>query len=273
MFLVLLRNELWKLFGKKRTYIGFGFLLAVQLLIVLILYYNESAQRHLRLTGGKQAFSSMSCAAAMLLPQAFLLLPLYVALVGGDLVAKEAEEGTLRMVLSRPVSRVRLLFAKWLAGVIFGAALVCVLGVGAFLISSLWFPWGDLIVFIPDEGFGLFDAGAGLRHYLLAHLLMTTKAATLTSLAFMFSCFNVRPAAATVLTISVAFADRVLSEMPYFVELKHLFLASHLNCWALAFGDPVPWWRILASLCLLLGFNVTFITIGIAAFQVRDIKS
>ena len=64
----------------------------------------------------------------MLIPQVALLMPLYAALVGGDMVAKEAEDGTLRMILSRPISRFRLLFVKWLAGVIFAALLVVVLG-------------------------------------------------------------------------------------------------------------------------------------------------
>jgi ABC-2 type transport system permease protein len=273
MFFLQLRNELWKLFGKKRTYIGFGFLLAIQFLIVLILHFNESARRQVQLMGGGQFFSSLTCAASMFVPQAWVMLPLYVALVGGDLVAKEAEEGTLRMVLARPVSRARLLFVKWLSGVFFGVILVTVLGAGALLISSLWFSWGGMTVFIPFEGIGLFDAATGFKRYVLGHLIMMSKAATLTSLAFMFSCFNIRPAAATVMTISVAVADRVLSDMPYFADLKHFFLAAHLNCWGLVFNDPIPWWRILGSLCLLVGFNATFVTIGMAAFQVRDIKS
>ena len=32
---------------------------------------------------------------------------LYVALVSGDIVAKEVEDGTMRLVLARPVSRLR----------------------------------------------------------------------------------------------------------------------------------------------------------------------
>ena len=43
MFLLQLRNELWKLFGKKRTYIGFGMLLAAQLIIVLVFRYSRAS--------------------------------------------------------------------------------------------------------------------------------------------------------------------------------------------------------------------------------------
>ena len=36
MFLVQLKHELWKLFGKKRTYLGFGMFVLAQLVILLV---------------------------------------------------------------------------------------------------------------------------------------------------------------------------------------------------------------------------------------------
>ena len=70
--------------------------------------------------------SALTVALVMLIPQVLLLMPLYAALVGGDLVAKEAEDGTLRMILSRPVSRFNLLLVKWAAGAIFLVVVVVV---------------------------------------------------------------------------------------------------------------------------------------------------
>ncbi len=272
MFWLQLRNELWKLFGKKRTYIGFGMFLAAQLTIVLIFYYNDSARRHLT-AAGEEFFSSLTCATVMILPLAFILLPLYVALVGGDLVAKEAEDGTLRMILARPVSRVRLLLLKWFAGVIFSAGLVVALGGLALLFASIWFPWSDMYVLIPGEMISAFDPATGWQRYVSAHLFMIIKAATIISLAFMFSCFNVKPAAATILALSFIFADHILRSIPYFADLKHWFITYHLNVWQYLLAQPIPWWRVGESMCILLGFNVTFLVIGCTAFHVRDIKS
>ena len=46
MLLLHLRNELWKLFGKKRTYIGFGaFLLAQN--AMLLFFQLGPVQRHM----------------------------------------------------------------------------------------------------------------------------------------------------------------------------------------------------------------------------------
>src|SRR5438128_7443984 len=157
MFYLQLRNELWKLFAKKRTYIGFLMFLLAQNVIILVFRFTNGPQANMirTLEGNgylaQQFISALTVATFMLLPIAYMLLPLYVALVGGDLVAKEAEDGTLRMILSRPVSRLRLLLLKWLAGAIFSLALVTTLGVFGALITRCFFPTGALFVFLPPE--------------------------------------------------------------------------------------------------------------------------
>src|SRR5437660_12088888 len=152
MLLLHLRNELWKLFGKKRTYIGFGAFLLAQNAMLLGFKFTRWQSDVERLLAGNgylasQYLSTLTVAVFMLLPQVLLLMPLYAALVGGDLVAKEAEDGTLRMILSRPVSRFRLLLVKWFAGIIFAATLVLALGGTALAFARLWFPWRGMFVY------------------------------------------------------------------------------------------------------------------------------
>src|SRR5690349_18561275 len=100
MFFLQLRNELWKLFGKKRTYIGTTMFLLAQGIIILILEFAHGPYQKLSSdieNSGHPAghfMSNLTIATLTLTPIAYFLLPLYVALVGGDLVAKEAEDGT-----------------------------------------------------------------------------------------------------------------------------------------------------------------------------------
>ena len=278
MFYLQLRSELWKLFGKKRTYMGFAMFLIAQNIITLVFRFSNASRgmiRQLENNGyaADQFISGLTIATIMLFPIAYVLLPLYVSLVGGDLVAKEAEDGTLRMILARPISRFRLLVIKWLAGSIFSVLLVFALGVFGLLSASLLFKWGGLFVMIPGEMFSIFDGKAGLNHYLLAHLAMVTKAITIMGLAFMFSCFNVKPAAATILSLSFIFVNFILMQIPFFKEIQHWFLTYHLNLWQNMFAQPIPWWRVGQSMSILVGFNLTFLIIGCTVFQVRDIKS
>lgn len=278
MFRLQLRNELWKLFGKKRTYIGFGAFIVAQnamLLAFRLTNWQKGAERMLQGNGylASEFISALTVAVIMLLPQIMLLMPLYATLVGGDLVAKEAEDGTLRMILSRPVSRVRLVFVKWVAGVIFASALVLVLGATALGLARLWFPWKGMFVFVPGEVFNVLSADDGFRLYLWAQLLLALNASTMLSLALMFSCFNMKPAAATILALSVLFLNVVMEAIPFFEDYHQWLLTHHFRSWLLIFLKPIPWWRIEGSVGLLLAFSFTFLIIGATAFHLRDIKS
>jgi ABC-2 type transport system permease protein len=217
--------------------------------------------------------STLTVAVVMLIPQILLLMPLYAALVGGDLVAKEAEDGTLRMILSRPISRFRLLFVKWLAGVIFAAILALALGATALVFARLWFPWRGMFVFAPGMVFNVLAANEGLKLYLCSHFFLAINASVILGLAFMFSCFNMKPAAATILALSFLFLNLVMEGIPFFEQYQEWFLPYHFRSWLLVYAQPIPWERVAGSLVILLAYNVTSFLIGAAAFQARDIKS
>jgi ABC-2 type transport system permease protein len=280
MFYLQLRNELWKLFGKKRTYIGFGAFLVAQNAMLLAFHFSRWQQDTIKLLEGngylaQEFISALTVAVIMLIPQIVLLMPLYACLVGGDMVAKEAEDGTLRMIFCRPISRVRLLAVKWLAGLIFCVILVASLGVMAVVFARFWFPWKGLFVFVPApvHVFTALPAATGLRLYALAHLVLAVNACTMFGLSFMFSCFNMKPAAATILALSYLLLNLVMENMPFFEEYKILSLTHHFRCWLLVFNQPLNWPQIAQSLCIILAFNVTSFAVGAAALHARDIKS
>src|SRR5256886_16900764 len=83
---------------RKRTYIGFlMFLLAQNVIILLFRFTNGPRVSMIRTLEGngylaQQFISALTVATFILLPIAYLLLPLYVSLVGGDLVAKVGED-------------------------------------------------------------------------------------------------------------------------------------------------------------------------------------
>lgn len=278
MFYLQLRNELWKLFGKKRTYIGFGAFILAQTAMLCAFKFTRWQQDFERLLSNNgylasEFISALTVAVIMLMPQIILLMPLYATLVGGDMVAKEYEDGTLRMILSRPISRLRLLFVKWTAGIIFAATLVLVLGVTALGFASFMFPWKGMFVFVPGQAFSVLGAGEGLAQFAFAHLFLAVNASAILSIAFMFSCFNMKPAAATIVALSYLFVNLVMEGIPFFDRFDNWFITHHFRCWLLVFQNPVPWPRILESESILLAVCATAFVIGCAVFYVRDIKS
>ncbi len=281
MFFAQLWNELIKLFGKKRTYIGFGMFLVAQNAMLMLFHFSKGFSRsYERLLEGngylvQDYISALTISIIMLIPQVLLLMPLYTGLVGGDLMAKEAEDGTLRMILARPISRWRLLMVKWLAGVIFSASQVVALGGMALVFSALWFPWRGMFVWFPEPEFvfRVLTAGQGLKLYAFSHLFMAINASTMMTLAFMFGCFNMKPAAATILSVSVLLLNLVLESIPALSDYRPYMLLHQFRVWVAVYADPLDWSRIITSLCVLLAVNVTCLVVGGTAFHTRDIKS
>ena len=279
LFLLQLRGELIKLFARKRTYIGFGAFFALELLI-LVLFQLPKVQRSWRMlieNAGYEFsgyFSGITLAFQILFWTVFLLGGLYIALVGGDIVSKEVEDGTMRMTLCRPVSRLRVLALKYAACLIYTFALTAFIGLSALGIGLARQGIGGFFAFQPlQQLFVLYDFGTGLQRYLGSLPFLGLSLVSVASLSFMLSCFNMKPAAATICTLTYFLADSIFRNIPYFESLKPWFITSHVETWYNIYRSPIPWWNITEDLAYLVGVDLTFLLIGIVAFSVRDFKS
>jgi len=271
--------ELYKLYARRRTYIGFGAFVLLQAAILAMLQHPRAKQEVGNLLdanglGFAEHYQGLTLAIVVIAFSFTFLGGLYVALVAGDIVAKEYEEGTLRLVLARPVSRGRLLGVKFAACVIYSVSLVLFLGVTALLFAGVYRGGlGKLFIFIPEENlFAFYDTGEGLWRYARGVGCLAFATVTITSLAFMFSCFKMKPAAATILTLSLLFIDVVLMNLPYFRSLRPWFASYHMGFWVRTFHTFPPWPAIAESVLVLLGLSTTFVVIGVAHFVRRDLK-
>lgn len=279
LFAIQLRNEAVKLFTRKRTYLGFVVFLVIQLVMVWLLRQPLPMKGITSLLANngfavEDYSGGLTMAAFTMVFTVALVCGLYLALVSGDLIAKEIEDGTMRLILTRPVSRTEVFVMKAMVGAAHTALLMLFVGVSGLLVG-----WagngglGRLLVYAPLEGvFGVFSPGEGLFRFALATLCMALTYQAVSALALMFSCLRLRPATATVLTLSVLYVDFVLNTVPYLASFKPWFLAHHLSCWVKFFHPEIPWVDILSSLLVLLGLTMSFLLAGLGFFTTRDIK-
>ena len=145
--MMLLRREFTKLIHQKRSYVGWGGLLAVPLLVTLALYLNRNNHHHDNGPGGVISLAMhnglLMPVAAIILLSAFLL-PLLASMVGAYQLAGEAETGTIKTWLMHSISRGGVLASKWgiaIIYVIIGLVLVFVGGlIGGALAFGLHAP-------------------------------------------------------------------------------------------------------------------------------------
>ncbi|MDQ1744087.1 MAG: type transport system permease protein, partial [Pseudonocardiales bacterium] len=136
----MIRVELLKLFRRPRTWMTIGLLDALPTIVAILLAITGVGPR----PGQGPAFLSAVlangslfavAALAIVLP---LFLPVAVAVVAGDTIAGEAQAGTLRYLLIRPVGRTRLLVAKLVSVFAFVlVSVVLVAGTGFFVGRAL----------------------------------------------------------------------------------------------------------------------------------------
>lgn len=279
LFLLQLRGELIKLFARKRTYLGFGVFLGVETLILILWQLPRGQrwmQRMIEQSGGvfETYFSGLTVSMIMVTTTIFLLGGLYLGLVGGDLIAKEVEDGTMRMTLCRPVSRLRVIMVKYLTSVLYTFSLVFFIGLSALLAASLVRGNGGLFLMIPEERLVVFfEYGDGLRRYLSSLPCLALSLLSISTFSFQLSCWNVKPAAATIGAITVFFVDWILHLVPYFETYRPWMMTTHMHTWLNVFRDPVPWWQMAEDYAYLAGLNATFLLVGLAVFSSRDFKS
>ncbi|MBC8125768.1 MAG: hypothetical protein H8M99_01290 [Gloeobacteraceae cyanobacterium ES-bin-144] len=109
LFLQQLRGELRKLFARPRTWMGYGAFLIMEAVILFVYKldkvqnYNKGIVERNGLDFGTY-YSSLTITFTIMLLSMFVLDSVYFALVAGDIVAKENEEGNLRLVFARPIS-------------------------------------------------------------------------------------------------------------------------------------------------------------------------
>ncbi len=281
IFFEQLRGELRKLFSRPRTYMGYVAFLALEALILFV-YKLDGTQRASRTMIEQNGldfgtfYSSLSISFMMILLSMFTLGSIFFALVGGDIVAKENEDGNLRLVFARPVTRLRLLLVKYTAVAIYTFTFVIFVGITGYLMAGAAVGFnGGLFVFEPKmKIFAAFPNWAdGITRLGMGAVGIGISMITLSSIAFMFSCLRIKPAAATIVTLAILFVDMILQNFPFFKPYEEYFVTYRMSSWLFLLEKHIDWPKIAESYILLGGLNATLFIIGWLAFQTRDFKT
>jgi ABC-2 type transport system permease protein len=276
----ILRIELLKIFRQPRTYIAFVAIAAIVLLVQLALYMDGEQW----LSFGMQSLTSNFSIEGKILNgylvcfvvlQTLLIhVPLLVALVAGDLVAGEANMGTLRLLVSKPISRVRLMLSKYCAALAYTILLLIWMAILALLISLLLFGVGDLIILKSDEVV-ILEKSDVLWRYFAAFGYAALAMSAVAALAFMLSVFAENSIGPIVATMSVVIVFTILSTMdiPIFNAIKPWLFTSHMIGWKGFFDNPIQYHAVLKSALVLLAHIALFVGVAVFVFKRKDILS
>jgi ABC-2 type transport system permease protein len=218
-----LGSELRLVFGRRRNIAMLAFLAAIPIFIGIAVKVSPPSGGdgppfidQLTSNGLFLAFTAL----AICLP---VFLPLAVAVVSGDAVAGEAATGTLRYLLSIPVSRTRLLVTKSAGVLAYVGAGVLVITVVGLVTGALLFGTHGVTLLSGDTvsvGDGLVRAAA-IAAYVFVDLV------GLAAIGLFFSTLTEVPLGAMAATLVSGIAFAVLDSVPQLGALRELLLTHH----------------------------------------------
>ncbi|HEV7330343.1 MAG TPA: ABC transporter permease [Flavisolibacter sp.] len=276
----LTRIELFKIFRKPRTYIAFAAIGLIILLIQLAMYADGEQYLEFMLQNINAAFDIEGKKLNgyfifyLILHTLLVHVPLLICLVAGDAVAGEANMGTLRLVVTKPVSRTQLMLSKFFASAIYTILLLTFMAALGLIGSIALFGVSDLMVQKSDM-FILLDKNDVLWRYMASYGFAALSMITVAALAFLFSVFADNSIGPIIGAMSVVIVFTILTTMdiPVFYALKPYLFTNHMLNWKGFFDQPVDVREVLKSALVLLFHIVLFVSLAIWAFRKKDILS
>jgi ABC-2 type transport system permease protein len=266
-----IRVELAKLFGRRRTWVAIGLLNLLPTIVCVLLAWTRIAPR----PGQGPAFLSAViangslfaiAALAIVLP---LFLPIAVAVVAGESVAGEAQAGTLRYLLVRPVGRTRLLVAKLAVTVVFVFLAVLVVAAVAFAVGA----WLFGVKPLPSVSGQTIAAQDATWRTAVTVGYVAWSMLGVAAVALFASTVTDSPLAAALGALAALVTSQVLDLLDAAAALKPYLPTHYWLAFVDLFRTPVLWHNVSRGFAIQAVYIAVFLGAAWANFATKDIKS
>lgn len=280
MIFRLVTIELSKIFRKWRTYIGF-LAIAVLVPVIQIAMLVEGEKGINFMTRNlQQSFVFVGnllngyLIAYTILNALVVHIPFLITLVAGDLLAGEATAGTYRILITRPVSRFKIVLSKFIGGLIYTNALVLFLAVMSLGIGLMIFGIGELIV-IKNFNILILSRSDVMWRFVLAYGFATLSMSVVMSLAFLFSALVENAIGPIMSTMAIIIVFIIISaiDINFFQSIRPYLFTSYMQSWRSFFDNPIDAADIIKSAAVLAGHIILFFSITVFIFNRKDILS
>lgn len=272
--------ELYKIRKKPRSFIGFGAIAVIVLLIETALYIDGQSYIQFVIQQVEQSFQidgkiiNGNLVTYVLLQTLIVQMPLLVALVTGDLISGEAASGSIRLLVTKPVSRANIVLSKFAAGCVYTLLLIVWLGILSLGLGLLIFGSGDLLVLNSDH-IAILRSSETMWRFIMAFVIAFISLSVVSSLSLMLSCFTDNSIGPIIITMSIIILFTIIGtmEIPIFDVVRPFLFTTHMIVWRSLFENPVPLQQLWISTGVMLGHILLFLSVAVFYFKNKDILS
>jgi ABC-2 type transport system permease protein len=276
--ITLIRIELYKIFRKWRTYIGFMAIAVLVPLVQIAMVLEGEHSLDFMTRNLQESFVFVGnllnayLVSFIILNSIALHIPFLITLVAGDLLAGEATSGTYRMLITRPVSRLKIVSSKFIAGIIYSNLLVLWLAVMSLVLGIIIFGVGELIV-IKSTTIIIFAKDDVLWRFLLGYGFAALSMSVVASIAFFFSSLVENAIGPIVTTMAIIIVFLIISaiNIDFFQNVRPYLFTNYILDWKLFFDDPIEMDEIIKAVAVLFGHIIVLFGITAYFFNKKDI--
>ncbi|MBD8868049.1 ABC transporter permease [Nocardioides donggukensis] len=269
----MIRVELSKLLRSRRTWVTIGLVDALPTLVAVLLALTDLGPR----PGTGPAFLSAVMTDGTLFPLAALaivlplFLPLVVAITAGEAIAGEAQQGTLRYLLVRPVGRARLLLAKLVSVMAFVALTVVVVGATAYVVGALLLGDEQLTTGATSVSGTSLTTPELVARTLLALAYAMLSMLGVAAIALFLSTVVRSPLAAALGTMGILISSTLLLTLDAADSFRAFLPTRYWLAFVDLFRDPIFWRDLERGVLLQAAYVVVFLAAAWANFATKDI--
>lgn len=271
--------ELYKIFSKPRTYIGFGAVIVIVLAIEFGLLIEGDTMMGIIIQNIKDRFIfegnviNQYLVSYVILNTLWIHVPILVALVTGDMLAGEANSGTFRLILTRPVSRVQLVLSKFIAGWIYAVLLIAVMAILSLGIGMILFGPGDLMV--VTNKVNIFSADDLVWRFAGAYAYGILSMTTVAALSFVLSSFADNSIGPIIGTVAMIIGITIISTVGASLlgPVNQYLFTSYLPSWQLFFQTDSGLSSMGHAILIQILYITGFLSLTILYFRKKDILS
>ncbi len=271
----MIRIELLKLFRRPRTWLTIALLDALPTLVAVLLAITHIGPR----PGQGPAFLSAVLANGSLFAVAALgivlplFLPVAVAVVAGDSIAGEAQGGTLRYLLIRPVGRTRLLAAKLVAVFVFVCVSVVVVAGTGFLVGRALLGNQSLGVAVTSVSGSALTPGQLAVRTLIAVGYVAFSMLGVATVALFLSTLTDSALSASLGALAILIASSLLLTIDASHALQPYLPTRYWLSFIDLFRNPILWRNVVRGVALQGVYVVVLLGAAWANFTTKDITS
>ncbi len=264
--LTVYRWELVKLRAQKRTYLGLGIVVAVPLIFVISLGLQKGQPNDVAF-GRYVHQSGLAIPLVVLIFASAFLLPLATALVAGDIVAAEDNNGTLKTILTRSLDRGQVFAGKLLAALTYALLALLLMGTVATVAGSFESGFRPIISLSGThisalKALGLVYASFGV--YFLPMLAIV-------AIGVLLSTTTRNSAGAVVGTVMIVLMLNLIDIVPGLDFFRPYLLPHQFNAWMGFLRDPIDWSPIVRAAWVSAVYAVPCVFAAYLVFLRRDV--